>query len=470
VRRRILFAIVGTVALALMVAGAGTFLLLGRQADRSTESGLRAEVEGLAGLVDVSRATQVTNGRRRLLAGLRSVGISVVAVNPAGNLVGEPPDGVPPGDLSTSALVAGETLSGRSDGIIWAAASAPTDRGGAVVVVLTRPSERPRPPLGWFLASGTAALAVAAAVAVGLSDNLTRPLRRAQDTTVRIADGDLGARLPEPPPGDDEVAVLTRSINVMANALETSRGLERQFLLSVSHDLRTPLTSIRGYAEAISDGTAPVPADAARVIGTEAQRLARLVGDLLDLARLDADAFRFEMQVVPVGEVAYETGEGFRPAADAAGIELHVAEPSAGTLARVDPDRLAQAVANLVENGLKHATTGLWVEAQGDVAGGATVTVVDDGPGIDPADLSQVFLRLYVADRGPVRGPGGSGLGLAIVADLVAAMGGTATAASPALPDGTGARFTLSFPPPPASPLPTSSPPPLDRPPAAGST
>jgi len=463
VRRRILFAIVGTVALALMVAGAGTFLLLGRQADRSTESGLRAEVEGLAGLVDVSRATQVTIGRRRLLAGLRSVGISVVAVNPAGNLVGEPPDGVAPGDLSTSALVAGETLSGRSDGIIWAAASAPTDRGGAVVVVLTRPSERPRPPLGWFLASGTAALAVAAAVAVGLSDNLTRPLRRAHDTTARIAEGDLGARLPEPSPGDDdEVAVLTRSINVMANALETSRGLERQFLLSVSHDLRTPLTSIRGYAEAISDGTAPVPADAARVIGTEAQRLARLVGDLLDLARLDADAFRFEMEVVPVGEVAYETGEGFRPAADVAGIELHVAEPGAGTLARVDPDRLAQAVANLVENGLKHATARLWVDAQADATGGATVTVVDDGPGIDPLDLKRIFQRLYVADRGPVRGPGGSGLGLAIVADLVAAMGGTAAATSPALPDGTGARFTLSFPPPPTSP-----PPPLSRPPAS---
>jgi signal transduction histidine kinase len=132
----------------------------------------------------------------------------------------------------------------------------------------------------------------------------------------------------------------------MAEALEASRGHERQFLMSVSHDLRTPLTSIRGYAEAITDGTAPVPADAARVIGTEAQRLARLVGDLLDLARLDADAFRFEHQVVPVGEVAYETGEGFRPAAEAAGIELQVTEPGPGTLARVDPDRLAQAVAN----------------------------------------------------------------------------------------------------------------------------
>jgi signal transduction histidine kinase len=100
------------------------------------------------------------------------------------------------------------------------------------------------------------------------------------------------------------------------------------------------------------------------------------------------------------------------------------------------------------------------VSAETGPTDGSTITVIDDGSGIDAVDLPQVFERLYVADRGPVRGPGGSGLGLAIVADLVSAMGGVATATSPALPDCTGARFTLSFPPPPPPPRSTPGRPP----------
>ncbi len=257
------------------------------------------------------------------------------------------------------------------------------------------------------------------------------------------------------------MADLTRSINHMAAALEHSRGLERQFLLSVSHDLRTPLTSIRGYAEAISDGTANDPA-AAALIGTEAQRLGRLVGDLLDLARLDADGFTFSFQVVPVAEVVNEVAEGFRPTAEGAQVALHLAPPVAGTEARIDPDRLGQCVANLIENGLRYATRELWVEARPGETGGVVVTVADDGPGIAPADLPRVFERLYADDRRPTRGPApgsaaGSGLGLAIVRELVAAMGGQVRAESPARPDGSGARFVLSLP---AAPAPTPPPPP----------
>lgn len=447
-RRRILAAIVGTVALALVLAGTGTYVLLGRQADQTTETGLRAEAEGLSSLIDLARASKAgAVDQRRIVAGLRLDGISVVLLKPTGGLAGVPPEGVTEADLDPGALRAGQTVSGRNGGLVWAAASLPNARGGAVVVVLTRASERPGPPIGWFLVGGAIALAVAAGVAAWLSGNLTRPLRLANAATVRIAEGDLSSRVPEPPvTADDEVAVLTRSINAMATALEHSRGLERQFLLSVSHDLRTPLTSIRGYAEAITDGTAPVPADAARIISQEAQRLGRLVADLLDLARLDADGFRFEIQVVPVGEVIYEAGEGFRPAAEGAGIELTVTEPVPDTLARIDPDRLAQALANLVENGLKHANSHVWVDARPDPEGGTRITVVDDGPGIPTADLAQIFERLYVADRRPSRGPGGSGLGLAIVRELVGAMGGTVHAESPALPDATGARFIVRFP------------------------
>ncbi len=448
-RRRILLAIVATVALALVLAGTGTYLLLGRQAARTTETNLRSEAEGLSGLIDLARASpNALVGQKRIVGGLRLEGIAVVAIDRRGMLRGEPPDGVGAADLPMDALRAGITISGRHGSLVWAAASVPTDRGGAVTVVLTRRAEHPPAPVGWFLLGSAIALAVAAAVAWWLSSNLTRPLREAHGATIRIAQGDLTARLPEPRAADhDELADLARSINAMAAALERSRGLERQFLLSVSHDLRTPLTSIRGYAEAIADGTAPIAADAARVIGSEAQRLGRLVADLLDLARLDARGFQFELQTVPVAEVVSETGEGFRPAADVAGIDLQVTGPGPGALALVDPDRLAQAVANLVENGLKYATGHLWVDTRPDDAGQICISVVDDGPGIPTADLAQIFERLYVADRRPARGAGSSGLGLAIVRELVQAMGGTVHAQSPALADGTGARFVVVIPP-----------------------
>ena len=459
-RRRILLAIVGTVALALVLAGAGTYLLLAREADRATESGLRSQAEGLTALLDLSRGARLGAVRQqKVVSGLKLEGISVLLVGPKGAMRGELPVGVSPDDLPPEALLAGETLSGHHDALVWASASSPLTRGGALAVVITRSSERPRPPLGWFLVGGGAALAVGAAVAWGVSGDLTRPLRRALGATRQIAGGDLSARLPEPAPGDrTEVADLTRSINDMAVALEASRGLERQFLLSVSHDLRTPLTSIRGYAEAISDGTASDPAAAARVIGTEAQRLGRLVGDLLDLARLDAHGFTFAFQVVPVAEVVNEVADGFRPTAEAAGVALELAPVVPGTAARIDPDRLGQCVANLVENGLRYAATRLWVAAGPTPGGGVAVTVTDDGPGILPGDLPRVFERLYADDRRPTRGPApgsaaGSGLGLAIVRELVAAMGGQVRAESPALPDGTGARFVIDLPPlPPASP------------------
>src|SRR5213078_4532728 len=126
----------------------------------------------------------------------------------------------------------------------------------------------------------------------------TRPLREAQDATRRISAGDLTTRLPVAKPGaKDELTSLAESINAMAESLERSKGLERQFLLSVSHDLRTPLTSIRGYAEALAERKAK-PGHAAAVILSEARRLERLVGDLLELAKLDARRFSLDMRAI----------------------------------------------------------------------------------------------------------------------------------------------------------------------------
>jgi len=448
VRRRILFAILATVALSLVLAGTGTYILLRRQALQTTESSLRVEAQSLAGLLGAAGTSASPRlNQQRMVTGLRLEGIAVLVRGPAGNLHGDLPEGISAQQLSTEDLVAGTTLSGRAADSTWAAATVEGVGSSTVTVVVTRPTERPAAPIGWFVLAGALALAVGAAVAAWLSDTLTRPLRQATAATARIAGGDLSMPLAQPPPTDhDEVADLTRSINAMAASLNHSRGLERQFILSISHDLRTPLTSIRGYADAIGDGTAAEPAEAARVISTEAQRLSRLVGDLLDLARLDAREFSFQLQRLPVNEVVTETVEGFRPTAEGCGVALQVVDPPGSVPSLIDPDRLAQALANLLDNGLKYATSAVSVTTTIGPGGDVTIAVSDDGPGIAPADVPYVFERLYVTDRRPRRPAGGTGLGLAIVREVVGGMGGRVWAESPALPDGRGARMIIALP------------------------
>ena len=251
----------------------------------------------------------------------------------------------------------------------------------------------------------------------------------------------------------------------MAQSLEDGRARERHLLLAVSHDLRTPLTSIRGFAEAIQDGAIEDDGQAADVIIAESRRLERLVGDLLDLTKLEAHQMSISLRPTDAAEVVATTAEGFRPAAAKSGVTIVVQVPGveepAGTPAgaaaprspgfpspgfpvAADPDRLAQLLANLFENALTFAHTSVTVTMTHDlVAGACVITVVDDGPGIAPGDLTRVFERFYRADRGPNR-KFGSGLGLAIVAELATAMGGTVRAESPVTFDG-GSRFVVTL-------------------------
>jgi two-component system sensor histidine kinase BaeS len=352
------------------------------------------------------------------------------------------PSGLAVADIDPQALLAGRTVSGTRGSIVFAAAPFRADvmvtrsqpvlvRNLAQAVILTQ-----RPPTGlhvaapWFLLASLLTLVAAAVVADRLGRRITRPLVAAEAVTRRVAAGDLAAQVPVPPGADPETASLARSINTMAESLSRSRGMERQFLLSVSHDLRTPLTSIRGFAEAIADGATDDPAQAGRVIAAESRRLERLVHDLLDLSRLDTRRFTFDMRRVDLSEVVADTGESFRPAAEDLGLELAVeAGPLGQLFVRADPDRLAQVVANLVENALKYSGHRVRVAAALR-DGHPVVWVDDDGPGIPAQDLPRVFERLFMSTQHPARQVG-SGLGLAIVAELVQAMGGGVRAESP---------------------------------------
>jgi len=307
-------------------------------------------------------------------------------------------------------------------------------------VVLARPARLlPRdwvPYVPLLLLAGLVGAGVAAAVSYPVARRISDPVGRVSDATTKLASGDVSVRVPVE--GEDELAHLAGSFNRMAEDLQAAREADRTFLLSVSHELKTPLTAIRGYAEALADGAASAE-EAGPVIRDEAERLERLVQDLLDLARLEQRRFSIRSEVVELASIVRSAVERAAPAATELGVEL-TGEAAEGALALADPERLLQAVSNLVENALRSTPAGgrVWVRAEG-----SAIRVEDTGPGLSPEDLPRAFDRFYLHDRYGGDRTVGSGLGLAIVRELTEAMGGTVTAAR--RPEG-GSIFTIEVP------------------------
>ena len=442
--RRLVLAILGTAIAALLLAGLGTFLLTAATARRSTQRAVLAQSIDIANnfaKVEPNLANRpgVADTVQRIF---RIDGLAFLHEDTNGKLIGTPPKGVSLLLLNPAALLAGKRLSGHAGKLVWAAAPAKTADGSIVVAVLVRRVANSfLPAWRWFLLASGAVVLLGALVAVSLSRRLTRPIRQADQAARRIAAGELSTRLVEPLHHEtDELAQLVRSVNSMASSLERSKGVEQQFLLSISHDLRTPLTSIRGYAEAISDGATTDPMWAAGVILKESRRLERLVADLLELAKLQSRSFSFQMQPVDLAAVALDTLEAFGAEAAEVGLQLNVDAPEHISV-EADRDRLGQVAANLVENAKNYAKSTITVGAR-VIDGTPTLWVDDDGPGIAPGDRPHVFERLYRTSQQPVRAENSSGLGLAIVAELTAAMRASVTAEQ--APSG-GARMVVRF-------------------------
>jgi signal transduction histidine kinase len=283
-----------------------------------------------------------------------------------------------------------------------------------------------------FVAGAGGAL-VAALLSFFLARRLARPLRELSAAAGRVAAGETQVRVPVE--GEDELAQLSRAFNAMAGDLAAAREAERSFLMSVSHELKTPLTAVRGYAEGLSDG-AIEPAEAGAVIGTQAARLERLVGDLLDLARLDQRVFSVGRDPVDLGDAGRAACAALAPRAAELGVELELEAPEASWVVG-DRDRLVQVVSNLVENALRVTPAGGRVTVE---VGNGALTVADTGPGLAEADLPRAFDRFYLYERYASDRPVGSGLGLAIVKELVTAMGGRVSVANTV---GGGAAFTV---------------------------
>jgi two-component system sensor histidine kinase BaeS len=453
--RKLSLVIVAVVVTTLLLAGGGTLALATVRARQATVTELHDQATEIAANIDdilevepgataVEAAQQLRN-RLRVLKTLESVlsidEITVLVADRNGNLpADELPAGLTIDQLLPKQLAAGVTVADNSGKLAYAAAPATGPGGRLYVVVVTRTiAAGLGDALRLFVWAAIATILLGLLAAYLLGKRLTKPIRDASLATQRIAAGELDTRLSEPiVRHHDELAELSRSINGMAASLERARGLEQQFLLSVSHDLRTPLTSIKGYADAIDDGKVD-PRRAAAVIRTESRRLERLVADLLDLAKLQSRSFSLHMASLDLSAAVHTATDA--AAATMPQISFHPV--TTGPLpVRGDPDRVAQVLANLVENAGKYAQATVLVSARA-TGSWATVTVDDDGPGIAPADLPHVFERLYVARHQPERSESASGLGLAIVRELVHAMGGTVQAG--AAPSG-GARLSLQLP------------------------
>ncbi len=331
-----------------------------------------------------------------------------------------------PGALLRDAALAAGGPSGTVEvaGRRFLFAIATSDAGSFVLARRTRSLPADARPLVLAVAlAGVVGAGLAAALAYPLARRLSRPIGRLAEATAAVAEGRSGVRVDVE--GEDELAALASSFNRMAADLEAARDAERSFLLSVSHELRTPLTAIGGYAEGLRDG-AVEPAPAGEVIGREAERLRRLVEDLLDLARLGRPGFSVRAEPVDLAAAAREVEGRYRAQAEGFGVQLS-ARAADGPRALADHDRVVQVLSNLVENALRVTPAGGRVEI---VAGRGLLRVRDTGPGLAPGDLPRAFERFYLHDRYRGERPVGSGLGLAIVRELVRAMGGEVRAAN----------------------------------------
>lgn len=325
---------------------------------------------------------------------------------------------------------------------------------GAVLVARGRPPAAVARELAPWLAVGLAALLAVGTALASLA--VFRPaqarLRDLEQAARRFGAGDLTARALER--GGDEVAGVARAFNRMADdaaareaALVDADRARRQLLADVTHELRTPLTAIRGYTETLQlPAFAPVSADGQRfvhIVDVEAQRLERLVNDLLDLARFEAGGVAFDSAPVLVQDLFTRVVERHGPTAAAAAVALETAIDAGVSVVAGDARRLEQVVQNLTANAVRHTPSGGRVTWRALRDGESVVLRLSDtGQGIGAEHLAHVFDRFYKVD--PARADGaGTGLGLSIVKAIVERHGGRVSVAST---PGAGTTFEVRLP------------------------
>ncbi|MBI2090425.1 MAG: HAMP domain-containing protein [Deltaproteobacteria bacterium] len=271
------------------------------------------------------------------------------------------------------------------------------------------------------------ASAVALGLAIILSFLLTKkvltPLSQMIGISRRIASGDYSEQVQTS--ARDEVGQLAIAFNHMAQSLQTLEQLRKTLVIDVAHELRTPLTNMRGYIEALRDGVIPPSEETIESLHDETLRLARLVEDLLQLARAEASRGDLHRQGVDLQDAVNRGLELFRSMLAAKRISVETNLPRAESQLMADPEKLSQVVRNLVQNASQYTQEGGWVKVYSERSPGSIkIVFANSGEGIAQKDLPFIFERFYRGEKSRSREHGGAGIGLAIVKELIEAHGG----------------------------------------------
>jgi signal transduction histidine kinase len=276
-----------------------------------------------------------------------------------------------------------------------------------------------------LLLAGGAALVLAMLLVLLVSRSLTRPLGQLADAAEDIAAGHYSRRVGIR--GTDEIGTLGTAFDRMAEAVERARKVQREFLANVSHELKTPLTSLIGFSQALVDGSLVTDLErsrAATVVHEESERVLRMAQELLDLARVEAGSISIHITTVDLrGQLEQEIGI-VRPRAEARQLALELDVPADIPPVAADPERLHQILDNLMDNAVKYAPSGSKVTASASFGAGSVEAVVSNPAGPHRPDPDRIFERFYRADPARSAAAGGVGLGLAISRELATAMGG----------------------------------------------
>jgi signal transduction histidine kinase len=294
-----------------------------------------------------------------------------------------------------------------------------------------------------FMTGAAAALGAAVLLSLVISRQIAQPVRRMLRATQRIASGHYAERVPLTPAiAHDEFGQLAASFNAMAATLEQTEQRRRALVSDVAHELRTPIAILEGYLEGLLEGALAPTARIWAKLYDEAGHLRRLVDNLQDLSRAEEQQIPVVLQPAPAAALIQAALDRLTPQFAEKGLELRIAVASQLPPVLVDKDRAVQVLANLLTNALRYTPAPGRVEVvaerQGDTV---AIHIVDNGVGLTPAQLAQVFERFYRVDRSRSRAVGSVGIGLTIAKALTEAMGGEIGGASAGL--GRGSTFTV---------------------------
>ncbi|QSO53096.1 HAMP domain-containing protein [Alicyclobacillus curvatus] len=284
----------------------------------------------------------------------------------------------------------------------------------------------------WLLVlAGIGAVLMALGLTVVLSKRIAEPLKQMAGATRELGKGNFEMRLPVV--GEDEVANLGESINELAKNLHRLETSRKEFLADISHELRTPMSYIRGYSQVLEEGLIQSPEETQKylhIINEESKRLETLVNDLFVLAQADAGMLTVEKQSTQLENIVQQVVERMHKKAEDKQIQIHLEIPTLPTV-YVDPLRMEQVLINLIDNAIRYTPAGGQIMVYGQtVSQGVEISISDTGIGIPKEDLPRIWDRLYRVEKSRSRARGGTGLGLAIVKQIVELHGGHVTAES----------------------------------------